>query len=214
MRKKDLKSLLDKRYKERLKSIGFVKKGNEFIKSLDDFSYIFRYVIYDYGNVYTPHFSYGLKSKIYSRLVSIIYEKQLDPLIYYIRQGTLYENGKYPVDDYLITSIDQTEGMMNEVMNYIESEAVPYLESITDLKTIEKLINKNPERPTDSFQGLILAKLVGNSGYEELKIRYRYFFIEREWAIEEDIKKFENLILFLDNHTKEELEEIVNLDNQ
>lgn len=208
MKKKDLKNLVDNKYKEQLKLIGFEKKGKEFIKSLEDFTYTFSYVIYDYGNVYIPHFSYGLKSKTYSLLGSIINEEQLDPFVYHIRQGTLFENGKYPVNDYLITSLNQVEGMINEVITYFKSQALPYLESISNLKIIEELTYKNPKQPTDSFQGLILAKLLGSKRYEELKMIYRDFYAETEWGILEDIQKFESLILYLDKHTKEELEKI------
>jgi len=57
-------------------------------------------------------------------------------------------------------------------------------------------------------KGLILAKMSDNPNYEELKQKYRQLFIDRQWAIQEDIDNLEKVILFLDNHSKEELEKI------
>lgn len=214
MKIKDLKKILDLEYKEKMKSIGFVKKNDRFVQSTSKYLYEFGYVIFDYGNVYVSQFSFSLKSISYSRILSVIYGKELSPFVFYIRQGSLYEKDEYPVDNYFINTETEILKMVIEVVDYFENKALPYLLSISNIESIDKKINTEPIEPTEGVKGLIIARLNENPNYEKLKQTYRQLFTDRDWAIGEDIENLEKTIVFLDNHSKEELEEIANFNNQ
>src|SRR5690606_26979811 len=123
---------------------------------------------YNYGNVKTPEFSYGFKWIPYSRLISLLNGKKTDPYVYYIRQGSLYEKGEYPIDDYLLQTEQDTIKMADQVMRYFKSIAFPYLGSICNLESLDKMVNNNPSEPTAGVMGLILGKLNNNPEYNNL----------------------------------------------
>ena len=121
-----------------------------------------------------------------------------------IGQSELFESKNYPILEYDIYTEEDALKMVDEVMNYFENEALPFLESLSNLETIEKVINNEPI-PQKGIFGLILAKLTGNENYEPLKSKYRDLL--KEWS-DWDKQELEKVISFLDKHTKEELEEI------
>src|SRR5690606_15628566 len=135
-------------------------------------------------------------------------KKVEDITVLNMNQGDLYDQGKYYIPEYRLEIENDVYRMIDELIHYLKNEALPYLESINNIEALDKIINENPTEPTAGVKGLILAKMSDNPNYEELKKKYRQLFIDRQWAIQEDIDNLEKVILFLDNHSKEELEKI------
>lgn len=211
MKKSDLNKILLKEFKEKLIEIDYKYCKHRFFKDYGNYTISFGYAIVDYHNIFPTTFGYSLSMKKVDVIKSIIFNEQLKRIIIYGENTiSLNEKGDYPMDEFIIQTENDALKMVEKAIMYFKNEALPYLKSISDLENLDKIINKNPIEPTIGVKGLIIAKLIDNPNYEKLKKTYRQLFIDRQWAVQEDIDNLEKAILFLDNHSKEELEKIVN----
>lgn len=209
MRKKDVNKILNAGFKESLKTLGFKKTKNEFLKKYDNFSIRFGYAIVDYYNLFPTTFGYGLYMKEYDNLIGRIEGREINNRNVYGRNTiSLFVKGNYPIKEYTITTEEDTLNMVKEVTAYMKNVAIPYLESISNFSALDKIYNENPTRPEFGVRGLILAKMAQNPQYDKLKKAYRQLFVDKNWAVQEDIDNLEKTIQFLDNHTLEQLQKI------
>lgn len=205
MKLTDLKKLLFSIYGESLKPLGFKKVKYGFMKINGDYAYNFIFSSLDRDNSFPTGFFYGLGSKsianIIKKVVAVHEDNSFYPMIGW-RQVVLWEAKKYPVKDYDIYTEDDAEKMVAEVSAYFTNEALPYLESISNLHALEALTNSNPH-PLKFRSGLVLAKLVENPKYDSLVEQYRESF--KGWVVEWDKMDFEKIVSFLDCHSLDEL---------
>lgn len=210
MKKEDVNKILNDGFKIRFKNLGFKKNKIGFSKELNDkFSIRFGYSIIDYGSVFPSTFSFSLSSVEFDKIYSKILETDRTGLwIYSTGIGSLYEIGKYSKPKHEIISEDDCFNMVEEATCFMTEVAIPYLNSISNFKALDDYYNQNPTRPDFGVRSLIIAKMAGNPNYEELKTTYRQLFIDKNWAVKEDVLNLEKVIAFLDTHEKEEIENI------
>lgn len=211
MRKKDLNIILNKGFEKNLKELGFKKIKYGFIKRYEKFHIRIGYSIVDYYNIFPTTFSYRLSLNSLNNLYSSIFNKEMEVGAHSSSIVNLYEEGRYPIYEYNIKNEDDAKQMIEEVSEYLKIKTIPYLESISNFKALDIKYNTNPTEPNLGVRGLILAKMVKNPNYAELKKTYRQLFVERNWAVQEDIDDLEKVIDFLDSHTNEELEKIAEI---
>tara|TARA_R110000868_G_scaffold409638_1_gene695541 strand:- start:517 stop:978 length:462 start_codon:yes stop_codon:yes gene_type:complete len=153
-----------------------------------------------------------MSSSIIDNLFSFIFKEGLERKILVGENSvSLYENNKYLIPEYEIKSEDDANKMIQEVTKYMQEIALPYLNSINNFNSLDKLINDNNQEPLHGSKGLIIAKMAENPNYEVLKQKYRQLFIDKNWAVKKDIENLETVINFLDKHTKEELDAIAKI---
>ncbi|MBA6315424.1 hypothetical protein [Cellulophaga baltica] len=213
MKKKELNRILNDGFKESLKNLGFKKSKLSFYKPIDNlWSIEFNYSIIDYGNIFPSTFSFSLSYSLFDIIYSKIFQITKKELwIYSTSITSLYERGKYLFPEYEIMKQADAIKMINEVTEYMKNEAIPFLESIANFESLDDYYNQNPTRPDFGIRGLIIAKMAENPNYEALKQKYRQLFIDKNWAVKEDIENLETVINFLDKHTKEELDAIAKI---
>ena len=125
----------------------------------------------------------------------------------FIRQEELFEQGKYPINAYDIYTLEEANQAMQESLYYFLNSVIPEYSEL-NIQDLESKINLNDVFTNDRFlsnklkYGLILAKLVNNPEYENLKMKYRKLL--NDWS-EWDKQELEKVIEFLDNHNQEEL---------
>ena len=124
-----------------------------------------------------------------------------DAQIIGIGQADLFEAKKYPILKYDIYTEEDVNKMVSEVSVYFIEEALPYLESVSSIEKLEEITNTELN-PWKKSIGLILAKLVNNPEYENLKSKYRELL--KDWS-DWDKQELEKVIDFLDSHSQEEL---------
>lgn len=212
MKKGELNKLLSDNFKEFFKKFDYRKTKYRYKKDYNNFVVSIGFAIADYCNVFPITFGYNLSSKVIDKIFSAIFDKHISESII-IGENTisLYEKQKYHIPEYDIKTENDVKIMFKEVTEYMKSVAFPYIESICDIEILDKIINKNPQEPLFGLRGLVLSKLAKSPNYEELKKTYRQLFVERNWAVQEDIDNLEKVIDFLDSHTKEELEKIAEM---
>ena len=210
MKKNDIEKILNSEFKNRIVTLDFKKKGDKYLLIEKDVYKYVRITTYDYYDVFPSQFAYGIGflsiQKLLRTIIGGMYknpENDFIPVLG-IGQAELYESGDYDVLEYEIRKEEDILVMVNEVMNYLEKDALPYFESINTIEKIEPVVNAS-DNPRKGVTGLILAKLVGNPNYPQLKEKYRYLL--KDWT-EDEKEKLETAIRFLDNHTQEELQVI------
>lgn len=125
----------------------------------------------------------------------------------FIRQEELFEQGKYPIKAYDIYTLEEANQAIQESLYYFLNSVIPEYSEL-NIQDLESKINLNDVFTNDRFlsnklkYGLILAKLVNNPEYENLKMKYRELL--NDWS-EWDKQELEKVIEFLDNHSQEEL---------
>jgi len=211
MKKSELNKFLLKEFKVRLKELNFKYSKHRFFDICEDYTISFGYALVDYYNIFPTTFGYSLSIKKVDVLSSSIFNKELERIIIY-GENTVSrsENGEYPISEFIIQTENDAIEMADKALAYFKNEALPYLRSISNVESLDKIVNHNPIEPTAGVKGLILAKLNNNPEYDNLKKVYRQLFIERQWAIQKDIDELEEVIRFLDKHSKDELETIIN----
>lgn len=207
MKKSEANKLLDKNFKERLKFYEFKKKGFRYVREYKGFIFDFGFALVDSDNSFPSKFSYALYCLIINEILSKIFNKHKELILFSTGQYRLYEENKYPVLEYDIYTEEDALKMVDEVMCYMEKEALPFLESISDLKVIEKLINEKPV-PEKAHVGIVLAKLMGNPEYENIKLVYKELI--KDWAGDYN-PDYDKIVSFLDSHSHEELIQIAGL---
>lgn len=207
MKKSEIRKILDKNFKERLKFYCFKKKGYGYQKILAKSQIDFQFSMVDSDNSFPSTFSYSLTNISVNQLLSNIFSCVREFWLYSTAQIRLYDENKYPVLEYDIYTEEDALKMVDEVMCYMEKEALPFLESISDLKVIEKLINEMPV-PEKAHVGIVLAKLMGNPEYENLKLVYKELI--KDWAGDYN-PDYDKIVSFLDSHSHEELIQIAGL---
>ncbi len=203
MKKSDLEKLLNSCFREKLKPLGFKKYNSGFVKIKDDFSYKFILSSVNRDTSYPSTFAYMLSCKLVGSVLGNVIG--ISDAYFPVRgggQAELWESKKYPVKDYDIYTEDDAKKMVAEVSAYFTNEALPYLESISNLHALEALTNSNPH-PLKFRSGLVLAKLVDNPQYDSLVEQYRESF--KGWVVEWDKTDFEKMVAFLDCHSLDEL---------
>ncbi len=209
MKKKEVTKLFNNYFKENLKELGFKSKGWELFKVDNNKTYRFSYVTYDYGDVYMPEFSMGVKMQSLNNIYREVFQKESNAFAFFTSQGVLHEQGKFHIDTmHHIKTEDDIINFGSEVVTYLKEKGLPYLETISNFKTLDKIHNENPTRPELGMKGLIFAKMAQNPNYEQLKKLYRQLFVDKNWAVQEDIDNLEKTIQFLDKHSFKELEKI------
>lgn len=197
-------------------SNGF-KKGKSIIyKNKADYKFYIGFGIVDSDNSFPSTFHYGISSKKVNNLLgAILPERKLNKgdtyTVYGTNQTRLYDNGEFPVLEYDIETERDIIIMVNSLHEYYTKVAYPFLERLTDIYELDKFINsqkvlnESMHLPTTLINGLIVSKLSFNPHHEYLKSKYRKLIKEWPKWDNEDLNK---VVRFLDNHTKEELEDI------
>lgn len=209
MKKSEVRKILEDQFKKRLKEYGFNNKGYTFLKKISDTTFFinFLFSLIDSDNSYPSQFGFCLINQRINNIFSEIFRRNNDIWLLSTNQSRLYEENKYPDLEYDIYTEEDALKMVDEVMCYMEKEALPFLESISDLKVIEKLINEKPV-PEKAHVGIVLAKLMGNPEYENLKLVYKELI--KDWAGDYN-PDYDKIVSFLDSHSHEELIQIAGL---
>ncbi|AUS06130.1 hypothetical protein [Pseudotamlana carrageenivorans] len=214
MNKKKLEKIKSIVLDSRLSKIGFKRWKYRYLNKKDDFYYSFMFTIYDYNDIFPSNFSYGIGNKTVTKICRLLFPEEYNipenkyALTMAFHQIQLFEEGRYPNLEYKITNENELYDSLNETIKYFETTGFPELIAISNLKQLDKLINENPENPLSGYHGLILAKLVNNPDYQNLISVYRNLFKKKNWQNEEDIKKLETVISFLNDYSSTELLEI------
>lgn len=217
MKGKELSSFLRNCFKEKLSSLGYKKSGAQFTHNDSGFTYRIAFASRNYGDCFPTSFSCWGGFLIIDRIVLLArnQEEKIKILKHgsqlFLRQESLYAQGKYPCATYDIYTLEQAEVACNEIINYFLNIILHDMREIDSFeKLFEKLNSKeyllnNRFLSSNLNNSLILAKLLGMPNYEKLKEEYRVRL--KDWT---DWYKndFEKLIFFLDNHSKEELNEM------
>lgn len=119
-------------------------------------------------------------------------------------QIRLFDQGRYPILEYDIYTEVDARRMVDEVSIYILNQVLPEWEAKPTLEFLEQKVN-GYLTDAPNFSGVVLAKLVGNSDYEN--ISKHYTVKSKNWA-EREKQDLEKVVDFLDKRTKEELEVI------
>ena len=210
MKKKDVTICLDLGFRIELLS-GYQKKKYQFVKSRDDFYFVFMHTSVDSDNSFPSTFYFGIGSLKIKKLLEFLFpNKYINitennyPTQLRFHQIRLFDEGKYPILEYDIYTEEDAQKMVDEVSDYILNTILPEWEANPTLEYLEKKVN---EKLSDvpNFSGLILAKLVGNPDYE--KIKQHFLNVSKDWA-EWDKADLQKVIDFLDNHTTSELNTI------
>lgn len=213
MKKSELKTLLNKEYKNRLTRLGFKKKDDGFIRLNNDSFFYFGFGIVDLDNSFptTFYWGYGLISVAVILKTSqgkIFDPKQGYPAVIHETQVSLFDKKQYPILEYDLYNEDQAVKMVDDVVQYIE-QLLPQFEQLQNVKGVDQKINDGSISQLDSRfisartqTGLIVAKLTNNPNYETLKSQYRQLL--KDWP-ESDKQELEKVIAFLDQHSREEL---------
>lgn len=202
MKKSEVSKFLSKGFGENYKSLGFKKWKYGYKKDSGMFSYTFGFSSSDMDNSFPSDFYYRLGSFSVGNILNCITPLiEKDVQIIGIGQADLFEAKKFPVLKYDIYTEEDINKMVNEVSKYFIHEALPYLESISNIEKLEQITNKELN-PWKKSIGLILAKLVNNPDYENLKNKYRELL--KDWN-DWDKQELEKVIAFLDSHSQEEL---------
>lgn len=202
MKKSEAKKLLDTYFKERLEKIGFRKGKSGFIKVNHDFFISFGYSLVDLDNSFTSQFGLYCGFRSIDRIYNHLTGRSTDGInLFSLSQSVLFDERKYPKLEYELYSQADVEVMVNEVVDFIEKDALSIFENLSTITKLEQIRNRNPI-PQQALTGLILAKVVSNPNYEALKSQYRQLL--KDWP-ESDKQELEKVIAFLDQHNREEL---------
>lgn len=211
------RELLNKLF-EIFKKRGFKKSKGYLSKKDGDYEFYIAYGLVDSDITFPSTFHYGILSvKVNNILVTIFPDrgwKKGDTItVYSVKQKGLYFNGEFPVSDYDIATEKDIAIMVNDLYEHYTQVAYPFLEKLMDIHVLsefinsQKVLNESMHIPTTLINGLIVSKLSNNSQYEQLKPKYQERIVGwPQW----DNEELEKVIEFLDNHTKEELENISN----
>jgi hypothetical protein len=202
MKKSEVKKSLKKKFKNRLTDYGFKPLKHSLQKDYNGFFIDFMFSMVDIGNGFSSQFGIHCGFTLLDNIYNAAFKTQKRNLnIYAIHQGELYESQKYPILEYDLYTEEDVNIMVNQVMVYLENEALPYFEGINTLEKIEPIINKDP-KPRQAVISLILAKLVDNPNYLELKKNYMNLL--KNWPQYEK-NQLETIVQYLDKYTREEI---------
>lgn len=205
MKKAEAKKLLDTYFKDRLESIGFKKSKYGFVRKERDYFVAFGYSLVDLDNSFSSQFGIHCGFESIDKVYGFSVGRNVNQInLYSISQAGLYDERKYPKLEYDLYTESDIQHMVSEVAEYLERKALPFFANLSTIERLEKFRNENPT-PQQAKSGLILAKLVGNPNYENLKGQYRLLL--KDWP-ESDKQELEKIIAFLDQHTTEELLQI------
>ena len=205
MKISEVSKLLTKGFGEIYKPLEFKKWKYGYKKDVGKFSYTFGFASSNMDNSFPSTFYYRLGSHAIGNILNrIIPLTERDIQIIGIGQADLFEAKKFPILKYDIYTVEDVNKMVSEVSTYFISEVLPYLESIASIEELERITNAELN-PWKKSTGLILAKLVKNTEYEDLKNKYRELL--KNWS-DWDKQELEKVIDFLDSHSQEELQKI------
>lgn len=186
---------------------GIEKSSHSLINNFGDIFILFGFGIVDLKKSYSTSFYYGIGSHKFSSLYNVIIkEKQLNlSENNYITacstgQFKLFDEGKYPIKEYDITTKNDINNIAREVCSYLMNNVFSEWKD-KNIGYLERKVNKTPPY-NSNFSGLILAKFLKNEDYERIKSEYRLLL--NDWV---DVYKIdlESVISFLENHTTEKL---------
>lgn len=202
MKKVEVNKYLMQQFREAFRLKKFKKHKYGLICNLNSLNFYFGYSLAHYDLLFFSGFSYSISASKIDNIYSII-EGQKETMVnlFSNSQIRLFDEGKYPVLEYDIKNEEDAQKMVEEVSAYILNEVLPEWEASPTLEYLEQKVN---EKLSDipNFSGLILAKLVNISRYEEVK--KHFIDISQGWG-ETDKKDLKQIIAFLDNHSTEEL---------
>lgn len=210
MRKTEVTKSLNEKFKPILSKYGFKKWKFGFIKEDKEFYHVFAYSSSAYDTCFPTTFYYGIGLQKVKNILKKIFLENLSraenqyPAILSYGQKELFEAKKYPIFKYDIYNESDVNNMVTNVSRYFIEEALPYLQSISNIEKLEEIINTEP-KPRKKDVGLILARLGNNPNYEHLKQQYRELL--EDWS-DWDKKELEKVISYLDSHSLEELKTI------
>src|SRR6218665_3608036 len=209
MKAGEVRKLLNSGFKTiMLNKLGFKKWKYGYVKETSNgtyYDFAFSYACYD--TCFPTTFNYGIGlsqvTKIFKKIMpeNFAGTEYEYPVILSLGQIGLFVSKRFPVLEYNIYSEEDINKMVSEVSAYFINEALPYLESISSIEKLEQITN-NELNPHKRSTGLLLAKLVNNPNYENLKSQYRALI--KDWP-ETSKQESEKVISFLDNHSQEEL---------
>lgn len=217
MKISELTKYINESAKNKLSSLGFKKDGYGFTLNENGFTkkIIFSSVDRDnsFPTSYAVWFGLLVVDKILYKATGNAdeFKKVKHGGQIFIRQVELFEQGKYPIKDYDIYTFEQADQAVNQSLNYFLNTIIPEYDEFKNIQHLEKKINLKDVFTNDRFlssrvkYGLILAKLVNNPEYENLKNKYRELL--KDWS-DWDKQELEKVISFLDSHSQEELQKI------
>lgn len=123
-----------------------------------------------------------------------------------------YQCRDYAISNKLDFDITNKEGVslwISRFKAFLDSKGFQIFNRFNSLESLEELYNKTedmryflPSQVSKNCIGLVLAKLVDCSKYDELVLKYRNSI---NHVIEFETKKSENVVYLLDLYSKEEL---------
>ena len=208
MKKVEVTKLLNSGFKKKLDKTHFKKWKFGYIKEMSDgFFYEFAFSSASYDTCFPTTFYCGIGLQNVKIILSKIFPEyavvpeNAYPIVFSLHQKSLFEANKFPIFKYDIYTEEDVNEMVNEVSAFFISEALPYLESISSISQLEQITNTELN-PWKKSIGLILAKLVNNPEYENLKSKYRELL--KDWS-DWNKQELEKVIVFLDSYSQEEL---------
>lgn len=164
----------------------FKKTSNQFEKVQGDYTSIFNILITAWGNCYSIEVRLYISQKqiehIYESIVGKSHRLTLGNTIdriYSSPDGRKVVNGNLGIKIYFDEDI---EAAVESIENYYKTIAKPYFEKYQTLSAIDDIMNNPPfeHNPADVggnsddryMKGLIVARLVNNSKYEQLVATY------------------------------------------
>lgn len=217
MKASELKKYIHELIKDRLLPLGFRKHDSWYYKNEIGFTTSIIISSLNYDNSFPTSFSiaYGFVGvdKILLMATSSVNEANKCKIggQIFIRQQELFEKGKYRIKDYDIYTFEQANEAVKESLEYLLDTIIEENKQYNSNENIERKINGKGNFDNDRFlpnnlkYGLILAKLVKNPEYEDLKNKYRELL--KNWS-DWDKQELEKVINFIDSHSQEELQKI------
>lgn len=210
MKISEVSKLLFKGFGEMYKPLEFKKWKYGYKKEIGNFSYTFGFSSSNMDNSFPSTFYFRLGSYAVGNILNQITPlNEKDTQIVGIGQADLFEAKKFYILKYDIYNEEDINKMVSEVSKYFIEQALPYLESVSSIEKLEQITNEELN-PWKKSIGLILAKLVNNPEYENLKQKYRELL--KDWS-DWDRKELEKVISFLDSQSHEELLKIAESPN-
>jgi hypothetical protein len=186
---KEIKESISKELGSFLSQDNFVykKTSNEFVSEVNEFSFIFNILL----TAWSDHYSLDVRLYISHKKVEMIFEEILGKKSYKLTIGDDIErifkspDGKLVVQgnmSILLLQSEDIEAAIETLKGYYVNIAKPYFKRYHSLDAIHDIINNPPFEHCPAhvggrldhrcMKGLIIARLVNSSDYEQLVMTY------------------------------------------